>query len=1063
MAEPQEKEPLYDDNSSGESAPKPSWYYNEHPSGEGDNSEPKRGHLQSVKDDGSSADSPETLKDKEANPESTESSTGQAEDQIGKGFNPNDTSRFSRAKQIVVGNKGRRRVVIGAGVGGTIIGLLIAGFFALLPLKVVGILDNVQHRFNAAGENAIQKETSNLLSGYLKINAKQCKGSVIKTGCTPSYMTSITSPVSSLYRVWHANKLENTLSDTYGINIQYHQKSGKYFLNTPGLKASEDVTSFIDTKGNLFVEVKQTQVREAVDKALSNETRWKRVKDRFKLGTFLEQKFGIKRCLTEIGCKQRTKIESITDTLKKPRRAAQVYLTERVLMPRSQILGTAMLCLLGQKDCDPAHAKSVPCTTGVDCELNGAAETDGQREIRTTLDKLVARYLTDDAFKLYQEVADNGLGNYFVKQLVISLVKQGGGDAAAQETASKSVDKAIPVVGWANLAAQIINGFHKVGPAVKAMRYAIGATAMVGTYMTYRTYADQIKSGHVDPNEVGSFTDSLGPGYHNTENLNSKGQDPNQVGGTATAEASPIYDSIVNGSDSTNTTSFLNSDKVYAATQQTDTTNSSGTYVCPSLCPEERIDGGNDVLNNISGAFDSGPLGILGTIAKIWTGTVGKGLSFIGDTIGKIVGSIPGFSNGLDYVTSLVGKIAQPVLTWFTNKLIPNPFGTDMSGARTVNMIIGGADVAGNDYAHHGLGGQVISSQLAANIINEQTAQAKYEFSQQSFFSKMFSKTSQFSLINKIAMASPLNKSTLVSNSFGSLISNPISKIMSGVASMFSPHKVEAATAATDPFGITQYGYPDDKIPQDPGSYWIQNCKDNKKTLAWNNASIHSINQNNGQLENNDVDPCLLIQATVGSAGGYYSTEVLTPDDLSGSQSQSSTSTSSGNSTSTKGYKDPLRDVTGLSPNRIDQGVDYSGTGPVYAVGNGVVIDSNPHSQWPDGNWISYQLSDGPAAGKIIYFAEDCAVAVSAGQNVTPNTVICNMYTRTKGPGVETGWAQPGLVERAVAHSEYHEGLATSYGQNFSAFMKSIGSTPGNISLSSSVSSTPLPAGWPTW
>ncbi len=45
-------------------------------------------------------------------------------------------------------------------------------------------------------------------------------------------------------------------------------------------------------------------------------------------------------------------------------------------------------------------------------------------------------------------------------------------------------------------------------------------------------------------------------------------------------------------------------------------------------------------------------------------------------------------------------------------------------------------------------------------------------------------------------------------------------------------------------------------------------------------------------------------------------------------------------------YADPLRAVRGLTPERIDQGVDYSGFGPIYAIGDGVVL-STANSGWP--------------------------------------------------------------------------------------------------------------------
>jgi hypothetical protein len=107
------------------------------------------------------------------------------------------------------------------------------------------------------------------------------------------------------------------------------------------------------------------------------------------------------------------------------------------------------------------------------------------------------------------------------------------------------------------------------------------------------------------------------------------------------------------------------------------------------------------------------------------------------------------------------------------------------------------------------------------------------------------------------------------------------------------------------------------------------------------------------------------------------------------------------------GYRNPLRDVGGLIPERIDQGVDFGGAGPVYALGDAVITNAQDGyaTGWPGGGWITYRLTDGPDAGLTVYLAEDVTPTVQAGQHVTSSTVIGNMFNG--GDGIETGWAQP--------------------------------------------------------
>jgi murein DD-endopeptidase MepM/ murein hydrolase activator NlpD len=158
-------------------------------------------------------------------------------------------------------------------------------------------------------------------------------------------------------------------------------------------------------------------------------------------------------------------------------------------------------------------------------------------------------------------------------------------------------------------------------------------------------------------------------------------------------------------------------------------------------------------------------------------------------------------------------------------------------------------------------------------------------------------------------------------------------------------------------------------------------------------------------------------------------------------------------------YANPFRSVGGLSAQRIDSGVDYAGAGPVYAIGNGVVLNVYA-SDWPGGTFIAYQLSDGPAKGLVVYTAEDLNPQVSVGSTVTANTVIGQMYG---GPhGIEIGWADGSRIPNAMARSynQYGGGNSTAFGYNFSRFLQSLGA-PGGILNNDPTGA--LPAGWPQW
>jgi hypothetical protein len=124
-------------------------------------------------------------------------------------------------------------------------------------------------------------------------------------------------------------------------------------------------------------------------------------------------------------------------------------------------------------------------------------------------------------------------------------------------------------------------------------------------------------------------------------------------------------------------------------------------------------------------------------------------------------------------------------------------------------------------------------------------------------------------------------------------------------------------------------------------------------------------------------------------------------------------------------------------------GVDFAGAGPVYAIGAGVVTQAMAdNGGWPGGGWITYQLTDGPAVGDVVYVAEDVTPTVQAGQQVTPGTVIGHMPNGSVG--IETGWAMP---DSASSESELPEAggisgagpFPTAIGMNFEYLLQALG------------------------
>lgn len=142
-------------------------------------------------------------------------------------------------------------------------------------------------------------------------------------------------------------------------------------------------------------------------------------------------------------------------------------------------------------------------------------------------------------------------------------------------------------------------------------------------------------------------------------------------------------------------------------------------------------------------------------------------------------------------------------------------------------------------------------------------------------------------------------------------------------------------------------------------------------------------------------------------------------------------------------YRNPVRDISGIILERIDQGVDFGGAGPIYAIGPAVITNASGDSGgWPGGGWITYQFTSGPAKGEQVYVAEDVRPTVTVGEHVTSSTVIATMFNG--GDGIETGWAQPSgdSAESQLPEAGSVNGAGpfpTDVGTNFDQLLHAVG------------------------
>ena len=123
-----------------------------------------------------------------------------------------------------------------------------------------------------------------------------------------------------------------------------------------------------------------------------------------------------------------------------------------------------------------------------DVDEDGRHETKFDRDVQARLAEFRATTMPDDLDEMLrssQEIRDKGITYFLLKKLTT--------EAFAEVT-----KKSLPVIGWIDAGATIQTGIQDAAPAIKKINYALYAATAIETYATYRTNADEIKTGKVD-------------------------------------------------------------------------------------------------------------------------------------------------------------------------------------------------------------------------------------------------------------------------------------------------------------------------------------------------------------------------------------------------------------------------------------------------------------------------------------------------------------------------------------------------------------------------------------
>jgi hypothetical protein len=151
------------------------------------------------------------------------------------------------------------------------------------------------------------------------------------------------------------------------------------------------------------------------------------------------------------------------------------------------------------------------------------------------------------------------------------------------------------------------------------------------------------------------------------------------------------------------------------------------------------------------------------------------------------------------------------------------------------------------------------------------------------------------------------------------------------------------------------------------------------------------------------------------------------------------------------GYVNPLANAA-VKPERIDQGVDYAGSGTLVAIGSArVTFVATSETGWP-GAFIEYRLLGGADAGCYVFYAEGVLPAngLHPGETIAPGQPIAKIIPGYP-TGIEIGWGA-GISTKPYARlagqwsaADDRENVPTVAGEKFSALIAVLGGPPGKV------------------
>ena len=395
----------------------------------------------------------------------------------------------------------RRKQLIGAGVGGGVLGGLLIALFSLLPLKVPGIMSMVTSQTMQRVEQITEKRAKTIIGRAILTKFGTHTGIVI-TG-EGAFKTLVASMRTSGFEKRMAARGLVITQTPDGVKLT---QNGRPLGGGKSLKNEQAIIDALE-KDNISNKVLKDIVREDIPS-------WRWMK-RAKFAKWLRIKYGVPRYgLTNSDNPDSEEKIKEMDAERAERAAARTSDNFRGLLS---------------------------CILSGSCEaIDGSGEASAKEEEASE----TANDVDAAAEESVEAIRENGLGSSEETTKSISKL-----------LVSKLGTKAIPIIGWIDLVATLDHFAHEAGDndyVGKIAAYYKGA-AYAAIYAEWSGYGSQVQLGAMDPEYAGALANELNDAekaqaFQAIMGDASRGEAiETLVNSDKPSSAKQLYDSILNG------------------------------------------------------------------------------------------------------------------------------------------------------------------------------------------------------------------------------------------------------------------------------------------------------------------------------------------------------------------------------------------------------------------------------------------------------------------------------------------------------------------------------------